>query len=236
MAVAIGYLYAMVAAVLYGSNLVPLKKIDVGDGFFFQFIMAINIWMTSVPLAVVYQDFKAVALLGGFVWCSGNIMCFVVIRLIGVGLGVLVWGSAAMLTGSLTSKWGLFGLQKHDNASDVLYVVGIALVLAGLAMFLLVKTEGLATTTDDRIAVGAETGDSIESPLLHVHERGDASINSNPSPNLKVEGGDLEKADVSSWSGSRSRAVGAVLAILAGVLFGSCFDFSQYDLENVADR
>ena len=36
---AIGYTACLVAIFSFGSNFVPAKKVDIGDGVFFQFIM-----------------------------------------------------------------------------------------------------------------------------------------------------------------------------------------------------
>jgi hypothetical protein len=35
----VGYVACLVAIVSFGSNFVPAKKVDIGDGVFFQFIM-----------------------------------------------------------------------------------------------------------------------------------------------------------------------------------------------------
>lgn len=85
----VGYMGVLVSVVCFGSNFVPLKRIKIGDGVFFQFCMCNAIFMTSIPVLII-QDFPkmhGLALLGGFLWCTGNMLCPISIRCIGMGMG-----------------------------------------------------------------------------------------------------------------------------------------------------
>ena len=106
---AVGYGACLVAIFCFGSNYVPAKKVEVGDGVFFQFIMCNAIFMTSLPVLAVrdFPPFHALAILGGVLWCTGNMMCGPVIQLIGMGLGLLIWGSVNMLMGWATGTFGI---------------------------------------------------------------------------------------------------------------------------------
>ncbi len=101
----VGYLAALVAIVCFGSNFVFVKGVMLGDGVFFQFVMCASIWVTSIPVLLSIGSFPAstaefaMAMLGGFLWCLGNMMCGPIIRLIGLGMGLLIWGSMNMLMG-----------------------------------------------------------------------------------------------------------------------------------------
>eukprot|EP00397_Hematodinium_sp_SG-2012_P070493 GEMP01129886.1.p1 GENE.GEMP01129886.1~~GEMP01129886.1.p1 ORF type:complete len:103 (-),score=12.46 GEMP01129886.1:193-501(-) len=44
---ALGYLCCFIAVLFFGSNYLPVKKFDAGDGFFFQWILCIGIWVTG---------------------------------------------------------------------------------------------------------------------------------------------------------------------------------------------
>ncbi len=87
----IGYLSALVAVISFGSNFVFAKGVDLGDGVFFQFIMCVGIWVTSIPVLLTCGAFPQSTaefgrgMLGGVLWCSGNMMCAPVIQLIGLG-------------------------------------------------------------------------------------------------------------------------------------------------------
>ena len=65
--VAVGYLAAMVAVLSFGSNFVPVKKVNTGDGVFFQFVMCNAIFATSIPVLLIQgcPKFHPLAMLGG---------------------------------------------------------------------------------------------------------------------------------------------------------------------------
>ena len=55
----IGFIAAMVAVLSFGSNFVPVKKVQTGDGVFFQWVMCNAIFVTSFPVLfaqVVYYS------------------------------------------------------------------------------------------------------------------------------------------------------------------------------------
>jgi hypothetical protein len=96
----VGYIATFIAIFCFGSNFVPLKRVTIGDGVFFQFIMCNAIFMTSLPIYIYmnFPKFHGLAMLGGFLWCTGNMLCPIAIRFIGLGLGLLVWGSVSMVS------------------------------------------------------------------------------------------------------------------------------------------
>jgi hypothetical protein len=52
----IGYLCILISVVGFGSNFAPIKRVSIGDGIFFQFILCTSIFMTSLPV-LAYQGF-----------------------------------------------------------------------------------------------------------------------------------------------------------------------------------
>ncbi len=52
--------------------------------------------MCSCP---VLSSFEPLAVLGGLLWCTGNMMCVPIIQLVGIGLGMLVWGASNLVMG-----------------------------------------------------------------------------------------------------------------------------------------
>jgi glucose uptake protein GlcU len=106
--------------------------------------------MTSIPILFIqdYPPIHAFALLGGFLWCTGNLLCPIAIRFIGVGLGLILWGCSSMILGWATGKFGLFGLHKQDIGDPVLNYVGMCLAIVGLFVFVQVKTRD--TSLDSR--------------------------------------------------------------------------------------
>lgn len=90
-----------VAVLLFGSNLIPVKKYFASDGLFFQWIMCSGIWFVGliVHLARACPQFEPVAMLGGMFWALGNMLAVPVIQLIGIGLSILLWGSSTLIVG-----------------------------------------------------------------------------------------------------------------------------------------
>jgi hypothetical protein len=143
---ALGYLGLLIVVLFFGSNFVPLKRIKIGDGVFFQFIMCNGIFITSIPVLLVqnFPELHGLALFGGFLWCTGNMLCPIAIRLIGMGMGLLIWGSVGMLFGWASGTYGLFGLKKQEVANPGLNIAGVLVVLVGLAVFLQVGRSRLS--------------------------------------------------------------------------------------------
>ena len=84
--------------------------------------------------------FIPVAALGGFLWATGNTLSVPVINMIGLSLGLLIWGSANMLMGWATGMFGLVTGGKGDQlAHPTLNYVGVALAVIALGMYTQIK-------------------------------------------------------------------------------------------------
>lgn len=53
MAVWLGFLAAGVAVVFFGSQLLPVKRFETGDGLFFQWVLCIGIWIVGLVVQLV---------------------------------------------------------------------------------------------------------------------------------------------------------------------------------------
>ena len=141
-----GYYAVFLAIFFFGTNYIPVKHIKVGDGVFFQFVMCVAILLTSFPvLFYLAGAFPArteefgIAMMGGFLWCTGNMMCSLIIQMIGMGMGLLIWGSLNMLMGWASGSFGLFGLTAEPISIPAWNYAGVGLALVGLALFLQVE-------------------------------------------------------------------------------------------------
>uniref|UniRef100_A0A672ZJS3 Transmembrane protein 144b n=1 Tax=Sphaeramia orbicularis TaxID=375764 RepID=A0A672ZJS3_9TELE len=76
-----------VAVLLYGSNYVPVKRIETGDGMFFQWVNCAAIWLVSMvgDLMLHSPKFYPLAMLGGVIWATGNIAVVPVLKASGLG-------------------------------------------------------------------------------------------------------------------------------------------------------
>ena len=104
----LGYVCCGVAALFFGSNFAPVKRYDTGDGFFFQWVMCFGVWLVGLCVNLARDDpkFQPWAMLGGALWATGNTLSVPVINLIGLSLGLLIWGAANMVRARARSRLG----------------------------------------------------------------------------------------------------------------------------------
>ena len=62
-----GFLGCIIASIFFGSNLLPVKQFSVGDGFFFQFIYCVAVWLVGLVLDLILHNerFYPLVLIGG---------------------------------------------------------------------------------------------------------------------------------------------------------------------------
>uniref|UniRef100_A0A8B9H7G9 Transmembrane protein 144b n=1 Tax=Astyanax mexicanus TaxID=7994 RepID=A0A8B9H7G9_ASTMX len=144
-----GFLSCLAAVLLYGSNFIPVKTVDTGDGMFFQWISCVTIWVVGFVGDMVLQSSKAhpAAMLGGVIWATGNITSVPVVKCIGLGLGMLLWGASGLLIGWASSSFGLFGLEPEEISKPVLNYCGAGLCLLRLVGLFIGQFSWLDTDT-----------------------------------------------------------------------------------------
>ncbi|KAJ8399268.1 hypothetical protein AAFF_G00413060 [Aldrovandia affinis] len=196
-----GFVSCFVAVVFFGSNFVPVKKIDTGDGMFFQWVLCAAIWVVSLVVNIILKSptFWPLAMVGGVIWATGNITVVPVLKTIGLGLGILIWGSFNLLMGWASSRFGWFGIDPEEVAKPTLNYCGAGLCLLSAIIFFFVRT-------DVHRSMSAE-----ETPLLI-----DSRINS---------GGTVSSDEswIDTLSPRSKRILGSALAAVAGLLYGSSF-------------
>ncbi|XP_060102576.1 transmembrane protein 144 isoform X2 [Heteronotia binoei] len=198
----IGFTSSAIAVLLFGSNFVPIKKFDTGDGMFFQWILCTSIWIVSLIVNLIQNcpRFWPLAMVGGFLWATGSVTVVPIVKTIGLGLGLLIWASFNLLAGWASSRFGWFGIDPEMVANPVLNYVGAGLSVLSTILFFFVKTD--------------VQNSSESTPLLREH-----SINTSGHRN--------ENQNDVSWVDSLSplgkRIVGCSLAVIAGILYGSSF-------------
>lgn len=62
-----GFTGCLIASLFFGSNFLPVKKYSAGDGFFFQFVCCIAIWIVGIVLDRIIDNkrFYPLVLVGG---------------------------------------------------------------------------------------------------------------------------------------------------------------------------
>lgn len=94
-----GFIFLFASSIFYGSNYLPVKQYETGDGLFFQLILCIGIWIVGFIVNCVreFPKFYAFPLLGGFLWSTGNNCVVPIIKTIGLGLGMIFWNSVGKI-------------------------------------------------------------------------------------------------------------------------------------------
>jgi len=193
-----GYVCAAVSVLFFGSNFAVVAKYDAGDGMFFQLMLCLGIWFTGLCVMVARNPtFYPLAMTGGVIWCSGNCLTVYIIKQIGLGPGLVTWGTAALIIGWLTGFFGLFGLQSDQACLEKpwLNVLGLAFAVGALASSTLIrKTPPLK-------------------PTLLVGPGGEPEAEEMPASNSFLE----------RPAAAKGRAKGILASLIAGTCYGLNF-------------
>ena len=70
-------------------------------------MLCIGIWFVGlvVNMILYMPPFFLPSLLGGFLWTTGNLMVVSIIKMIGLTMGLTVWGVTNMLSGWFTGTY-----------------------------------------------------------------------------------------------------------------------------------
>jgi len=191
--------------VCFGSNFVPVKKFETGDGVFFQWILCCAIWLSGmvVNIARGFPQFQPFAMLGGFLWCTGNMMVVPVIKMIGLSLGMLIWGLTNLLMGWGSGNFGILGVEKAPVSSPVFNYLGVVICVISLGIYLFIKSD-------------------VEKKPKPVDE-GEGLINS-----LEEEGKEESTSWVDRLTLLQKRIIGISLSIISGIFYGVNFNPPTY--------
>ncbi|KAK8789862.1 hypothetical protein WA158_006642 [Blastocystis sp. Blastoise] len=218
-----GYIGTACAVLFFGSNFIPIKKYETGDGMFFQFVVCCGIWVAGLIVTMVRDIhlFDFLAMLGGVIWATGNLCTVPVVKCIGLARGLLVWGITSMIVGWIVSYFGLLGQDSGKDAIHILWlnILGLVLCAATVIISSFIKSndddgeEPKRVTSVGNLAV-VSTKEIIEDPLLPYNKATD-----NDSWEKKL-------------SNKQKMIVGYGLAIFAGLMYGTNFSPCNAALKN----
>eukprot|EP00747_Dinoflagellata_sp_TGD_P217219 gnl/TRDRNA2_/TRDRNA2_89651_c0_seq2.p1 gnl/TRDRNA2_/TRDRNA2_89651_c0~~gnl/TRDRNA2_/TRDRNA2_89651_c0_seq2.p1 ORF type:complete len:319 (-),score=33.09 gnl/TRDRNA2_/TRDRNA2_89651_c0_seq2:33-911(-) len=157
----------------------------------------------------------------------GNVLCPVIIRLVGLGLASVTWGLCGMLTGWATGHFGLFGVWRETVKQPVLNWLGLFLTVLSLLVYAQAKDDAAAAeNTSARVVHHSKQGASdVESIVECEHRRQASSSATAPAESpLSSPLVDSVERRCSPRVGRTGAPTGFGLALLAGLLFGSNFD------------
>jgi len=215
----------------FGSNFIPVKRYDVGDGMFFQLNQALGIFTVGVVVQLIrgkQAEFQPWAMLGGTIWSTGNCLCPKIIQFIGMALGQLIWSAANLITGWSMGEWGLFGTTPSEApASPELNVIGALFALLATSTYFFVKPED----QENEHFGGREGYKQLPSSQERItaFEGDDGTDQESNQPRLNVvksvnNSDVLVKTARSAEIGiQRKRFLGGLMSVVAGFLFGTNF-------------
>eukprot|EP00397_Hematodinium_sp_SG-2012_P056400 GEMP01069562.1.p1 GENE.GEMP01069562.1~~GEMP01069562.1.p1 ORF type:complete len:400 (+),score=33.99 GEMP01069562.1:34-1233(+) len=227
---ALGYLCCFIAVLFFGSNYLPVKKFDAGDGFFFQWILCIGIWVTGWICGCIAgwpdltpsireadgngsQRWQILMSLGGALWATGNVVVVPVIGAIGLGVGLCIWGTSNMICGWLSGITGAFGKSHErgnlfESGGLALNIVGAVFALAAGIFYFLIEPDVDATKDQKGEEQRETTGTSSTVDV------------DNEAPCEKEETIEIQ----TSSNTFAKRMTGVLLAIAAGCFYGFNFN------------
>uniref|UniRef100_A0A914XHT0 Transmembrane protein 144 n=1 Tax=Plectus sambesii TaxID=2011161 RepID=A0A914XHT0_9BILA len=139
----IGLACALFSGTIFGSMFTPIRKYDIRDGFFVQWIQSATIFVCGmiVNFVLEHPKFEPMAALGGLIFATSNITSIPLVNKFGAGLAILYCGSIQIIVGWATARFGFLGIKAQEPASPILNYVGIVLTLGSGIMFSLVKNK-----------------------------------------------------------------------------------------------
>lgn len=189
-------------------------------------------------------------MVGGMMWCLGNCCTVTIIGLIGLGIGMVIWGGAGLVTGWAAGRFGWFGLNTQAVDDQAMNYIGLVLCIAGMGIMFLVKTvkeEQAAAAaagdlthhllTDEPLS-GSPSADGLLEAHMHsgaetisMRRKGAASKVTDADGHSPINGVASAPA-AAAWTDSLSpatrRLLGISLSLFAGCLYGLNFSPPQY--------
>ena len=131
-----GLVAAVISILGWGSYFVPMKRMKEYDPFYFQFLMCIAIFVSSLIIVSFYNSFvfSYMGILSGILWSLGNILAILSVKNSGLSRAAPVWMGTAI---SVSFLWGVM-FFKEMLSSMVNGIVGIFFLLAGISIISLI--------------------------------------------------------------------------------------------------
>eukprot|EP00041_Stephanoeca_diplocostata_P009425 m.145294 g.145294 ORF g.145294 m.145294 type:complete len:414 (+) comp17731_c0_seq1:47-1288(+) len=224
MSTIIGFIGIIIAAVGFGTNFLIIKKWSPGDGMFFQLNMTIAIWITGTIFHIGMRDsppFQPFAMIGGALWATGNALCPFIIEHIGMGLGLLIWGTANMSIGWASSHFGILLVAKQSVSKPTINVIGFIIAVASVMVYSQIKPMGAEEKAERKKKKNAS---KYANSVNYEYEYESGSLDK-----MISDGTDSgASADAATAKSKNLRYIVPLAAVAAGVLFGSCFNPPVY--------
>ncbi|KAK6037931.1 hypothetical protein COOONC_24564, partial [Cooperia oncophora] len=170
---AVGLGACAVSSVFFGSAYVPIKKFDASNGIFVQWVMAAGILSVGMVVNAFeeFPKFQPLAMAGGVLWALGNVTAVPIMNVLGLGMGMLIWGATNCVCGWAVGRFGLFGVHASVPDHPLLNYLGLSMVILGGVFFSQLRPS-VTLPTNAEVAVVEERSTPVrrnsdeDSPLL----------------------------------------------------------------------
>src|SRR3989338_4816815 len=127
----------LIAIIFWGSYLVPMKKIESYDPFYFQFLFCTSVFVSSIIFSFFFSKFilSPFAILSGFLFAVGNVFSLAAVKELGISRAFPVWVGVGI---SVVFLFGVFFL--FESFTSLFFAI-IALVLLIVGVFLVSSTK-----------------------------------------------------------------------------------------------
>jgi hypothetical protein len=230
-----GFIGCLVATFFYGSNLVPVKQFSAGDGFFFQFIFCVAVYIVGLIVDLILNNhrfyplvviggirkfifiFKYIRVFLGVLWSTGNLVIIICIKTCGLGVGMLIWGTSNLLMGWASGRFGVLGIKAQVPRTTTKLVLNYSsVVLAATSAIFFIFIKPTHTPRKPHYAAtngGTKHDDSVKKEAITIE---DGRILETDFPFLNRLSDPVQKG------------LGCALAVVAGAFYGTMFIPDQY--------
>jgi len=126
----IGFLYGIVAIVMWGSYLVPFKKIK-ADVNYSQFLMCIGISITAFIVSIIIKTPLSIGLwgiIGGLMWVVGNYLSLIAVKEIGISRAFPLW----IINVLVSFAWGVIYFKELTTFMNIIFgLIGAVCIFIG---------------------------------------------------------------------------------------------------------
>jgi glucose uptake protein GlcU len=180
-----------------------------------------------------FPTFEPVAMLGGLIWCIGNCCVVPIVSMIGLSLGLLIWGTASLIMGWSSGTFGLFDLHKQEVAVPLLNYIGVGCAVVAIGTYVFVKTNtgGSGSSSskngyDPLMSVNYDLYMALEADSLVQQQQQHEHHSEEHEP--KSRGTGL----IDRLSDMQKKLLGVALSLMSGVCYGANYNPVQYVIDH----
>jgi len=138
-----GFISLALCIILFASHSLPVKKFETGDGMVYQMLLCTGVWLVGVVVNYIRQfpPVYFLPMVGGFIWTTSNLFAVPMIKLIGIGLSTLLWGTTTILVGWADARFGVFGIKPETPNHVYINYIAVVLTAVSAIFYVFIKIE-----------------------------------------------------------------------------------------------